>query len=79
VRWRALVSLLSLAVICCGVDYAVGRERLRDSDYLHTLYQETNKEFFQGQLADVELKSHELSDYQAEGLFSGFASSVKTR
>jgi hypothetical protein len=65
---RILISLLSLAVICFGVDYAVGRERLRDPDHLHALYQETNKEFFSGQLPDVELKSHDLTDYAAEGL-----------
>ena len=39
-RWRILVSLLSLAIICFGVGYAVGRERLRDPDHLHALYQE---------------------------------------
>jgi hypothetical protein len=54
-RWRILVSLLSLAIICFGVGYAVGRERLRAPDHLHALYQETNKEFFNGQLPDVEL------------------------
>ena len=40
-RWRILVSLLSLA-ISFGIGYAVGRERLRDPDHLHALYQETN-------------------------------------
>ena len=35
-RWRILVSLLSL-IICFGVGYAVGRERLRDPDHLHAL------------------------------------------
>jgi hypothetical protein len=45
-RWRILVSLLSLAIICFGVGYAVGRERLRDPDHLHALYQETNDQFF---------------------------------
>jgi hypothetical protein len=48
-RWRILVSLLSLAIICFGVGYAVGRERLHDPDHLHALYQETNKQFFGGQ------------------------------
>ena len=67
-RWRILVSLLSLAIICFGVGYAFGRERLRDPDHLHALYQETNKEFFGGQLRDVEVKSHDLSDYEAEGI-----------
>ena len=67
-RWRITVSLLSLAVIFFGIRYAVGRERLRDPDHLHALYQETNKEFFGGQLRDVELKSHDLSDYEAEGI-----------
>jgi hypothetical protein len=47
-RWRILVSLLSLAIICFGVGYAVGRERLRDPDHLRALYQQTNKEFFAG-------------------------------
>ena len=63
-----MLSLLSLAIICFGVGYAVGRERLRDPDHLHSLYQETNKEFFDGQLRDVEVKSHDLSDYEAEGI-----------
>jgi hypothetical protein len=67
-RWRILVSLLSLAIICFGVGYAVGRERLRDPDHLHALYQETNKQFFGGQLPDVELKAHDLSDQNAEGI-----------
>ena len=60
-RWRILVSLLCLAVICFGVGYAVGRERLRDADHLHALYQETNREFFGGQPLDVGVKSHDLS------------------
>jgi hypothetical protein len=66
--WRILVSLLSLAIICLGVGYAVGRERLRDPDHLHALYQETNKQFFGGQLCDVEVKSHDLSDADAAGV-----------
>ena len=67
-RWRIMLSLLSLATICFGVGYAVGRERLRDPDHLHALYQQTNKEFFAGQLRDVEVKSHDLSDYAASGI-----------
>lgn len=67
-RWRILVSLLSLAVICFGVRYAVGRERLRDPDHLHDLYQQINKEFYDGQLPDVELKAHSLSDEKADGI-----------
>jgi SprT-like family len=73
VRWRILVSLLSLAVICFGVRYAVGRERLRDPDHLHDLYQKTNKEFFGGQLPDVEVKAHSLSEEEAYGItYQGF-------
>ena len=60
--------MLFLAVICFGVRYAVGRETLRSPDHLHVLYQETNREFFGGRLSDVELKSHDLSDYKAEGI-----------
>ena len=67
-RWRILVSRLSLAIISFGVGYAVGRERLRDPDHLHALYQETNKQFFDGQLCDVEVKSHDLSDEDAAGI-----------
>jgi hypothetical protein len=67
-RWRILVSLLSLAIICFGVGYAVGRERLRDPDHLHALYQQTNKEFFSGQLRDVEVKSYDLTEENAEGV-----------
>ncbi len=67
-RWRILVSLLSLAIICFGVAYAVGREKLRDPDHLHALYQETNKEFFHGQLRDAEVKSHDLTEENAEGI-----------
>jgi predicted SprT family Zn-dependent metalloprotease len=67
-RWRILVSLVALAIICFGVGYAVGRERLRDPDHLHALYQETNKQFFGGQLRDVEVKSHDLTEENAEGI-----------
>lgn len=67
-RWRIFVSLLSLAVICFGVGYAMGRERLRKPEYLHTLYQETNKQYFDGQLRDVELQVHDLSQEKAEGI-----------
>ena len=67
-RGRILVSLLSSAVICFGVRYAVGREQLRSPNHLHALYQETNKEFFGGQLRDVVVKSQVLSDYKAEGI-----------
>lgn len=59
-RVRIAVSLIALAVICFGVRYAVGRERLRNPDHLHALYQETNKEFFDGKLSDVEVKSQDL-------------------
>jgi hypothetical protein len=67
-RWRILVSLMSLAIICFGVGYALGRERLRDPDHLHALYQQTNKEFFDSELRDVDLKSYNLTDYDAEGI-----------
>ena len=50
------------------IDFCSGRERLRDPDHLHALYQETNKEFFGGQLRDVEVKSHDLSDEDLAGV-----------
>ena len=66
-RVRILVSLLSMAVICFGVRYAVGRERLRSPDHVHAMYQETNREFFDGQLPDVVVKVEDLSEARAEG------------
>ena len=63
-----LAPLLPLAVICFGVRYAVGRERLRDPEHLHALYQDTNKEYFEGALPDVTVKAHDLSDAKAEGV-----------
>lgn len=63
-----MVSSLSLAIICFGVGYAFGRARLRDPDHLHAMYQEMNNEFFDGQLRDVEVKSHDLSDEDAAGI-----------
>jgi len=66
-RVRVLVSLLSLGVICFGVRYAIGRERLRTPEYIHALYQETNKDFFDGQLPDVAVKVEDLSEAKAEG------------
>src|SRR5882762_1631490 len=67
-RARILVSLLSLAVICFGVRYAVGRERLRSPAHLHSLYQETNTAFFDRKLPDAVLKVEDLSDKDAEGV-----------
>lgn len=67
-RWRITVSLLCLAIIFFGVGYAIGRERLRDPNHIHALYQQTNKKYFDGQLRDVELKVHDLSDEKAEGI-----------
>ena len=66
-RARILVSLLSLAIICFGVRYAIGRERLRSPNHLHALYQETNKDFFGGRLPEVVVKVEDLSEAKAEG------------
>jgi SprT-like family len=66
-RIRILISLLSLAIICFGVRYAIGRERLRSPEYMRVLYQQTNKEFFEGQLPDLTVKVEDLSEANAEG------------
>jgi SprT-like family len=66
-RARILISLLSLATICFGVRYAIGRERLRSPEYARVLYQQTNKEFFEGQLPDLTVKVEDLSEANAEG------------
>jgi predicted SprT family Zn-dependent metalloprotease len=63
-----IIVLLSLATIVFGVRYAIGREQLRSPDHLHALYQETNREFFDGKLQDVVLKVEDLSDENSEGV-----------
>jgi hypothetical protein len=65
-RMRMLAPLVPLAVIYFGVGYAAGRERLRSPDHLHTLYQDTNRAFFDGKLQDVVLKVEDLSNHNAE-------------
>jgi hypothetical protein len=67
-RFDISIGLLSVAVIFWGTGYAIGRERLRDTDHLHDLYQKTNMEFFGGQLQDVEVKAYDLSEEKAEGI-----------
>ena len=67
-RFDVSIGLLSVAVIFWGTGYAIGREKLRDPDHLHALYQQTNKEFFEGQLRDVEVKAYDLSEEKAEGI-----------
>jgi hypothetical protein len=67
-RSRNLIPLLSVATIFFGVRYAIGREQLRSPDHLHALYQQTNREFFGGQLPDVVLKVEDLSGGNAEGV-----------
>jgi len=53
--------------ICFGVCYAIRRERLRSPEYIHALYQETNRESSGGQLPDVVVKVEDLSEAKAEG------------
>ena len=57
-------------MLVIGRKSGVRVERLRCSpDHLHTLYQQTNREFFGGQLPDpVRVKSHDLSNEKAEGV-----------
>src|SRR5579885_2553614 len=43
-RTRIVISLLPLAIVCFGVRYAIGRERLRSPEYMRVLYQQTYKE-----------------------------------
>lgn len=60
-RWRILVSLLSLAIICFGVRYAVARERLRQTDP-HAIYQQVNSESFNNELPDVPVRWSDAGD-----------------
>jgi hypothetical protein len=66
--WRITVSVLALAVIIGGLDYAYGREQLRNPEYLHSLYEQTNKTYFGGQLPEAVLQSGDLSEEDAEGI-----------
>jgi hypothetical protein len=51
-RLQIAVSLSCLAVIGAGGRYAYGRETLRQTDP-HSIYQQVNRESFQGALPDV--------------------------
>jgi hypothetical protein len=49
-----VISAISLAVILGGTRYAYAREAVRHTN-LHALYQEINRESFDGKLPDVEV------------------------
>ena len=65
--WEKLVSGCCLAVICSGVGYAYGRERLRRAD-LHEWYQQINWEKFDGKLRDVSVEWSDLTNDEAYGM-----------
>jgi predicted SprT family Zn-dependent metalloprotease len=67
-RAQITVSLTLVAVIFYGTGYALGRERLRQTD-LHTLYQQVNRESFSGQLPDVLVKWSDLLDDYGVAIF----------
>jgi SprT-like family len=66
--WRIGVSVVALAVVIGALDYAYGREQLRNPEYLHSLYEQTNKTYFDGQLPDVIVESSDLSEENASGM-----------
>ena len=64
---NAVISIVAVAVIFGGASFAHSQEQLRDPDYLHALYQETNREYFGGTLPDAELTREDLSGEDAAG------------
>ena len=55
------ISVLSVVVIIGGTDYAVGRERLRDTD-LKRYYQKVNRESFREELPPATVEWGYLDD-----------------
>jgi predicted SprT family Zn-dependent metalloprotease len=62
-RWliNGCIFLLSTAAIWASVQYAVARERVR-SVSLNAVYQQLNRESFQGQLPDAEIVWSDLTE-----------------
>jgi SprT-like family len=58
---QVTVSLLCLAVISLGCRYAIGRERLHDTDP-HMVYRQINRESFVGELLDVTVQWGDAGD-----------------
>ncbi len=58
---QLIVSGVCLTTIFASAKYAVGRERLRQTN-LHDFYQQVNRESFQGNLPDVSIAWSDLPD-----------------
>ena len=64
---QCLISAISLAVILAGARYAYSREAVRHTD-LDTLYQQINRESFEGKLPKVDVTWDDLTAEDAYGI-----------
>jgi predicted SprT family Zn-dependent metalloprotease len=62
------VSLICAGIIFFGARYALGRERLRQTD-LQTVYQQINQESFNGELTDATVGWSSLPDNYGTTVF----------
>jgi len=69
------VTLVCLAVLFCGVRYAIARERLRQTD-VHSVYEQVNRESFNGSLPDAFVRWSYLEDKYGEVHFYADGSNV---
>ena len=61
-RINVTVSILSLLTIIGVVRFAVAHERRRLSEYLQSMYQELNKQFFDNALPTTRIEWSDLTD-----------------
>lgn len=67
-RHDITLGLLSVAILFYSTGYTLGRERLRQTD-LHAVYQQVNRESFNGRLPDVLVKWSDLVDVYGVAIF----------
>ena len=67
-RLQISVFLACLAIIFYGTGYALGQERLPQTD-LHAVYQQVNHESFSGQLPDLLVQWSDLLDDYGVAIF----------
>lgn len=71
------IGLLAVATVFYGAECAIGRERLRSTDP-HSLYEQINRESFNGELPDASVKWSDLADdYGAMTLYSNDSAEIE--
>ena len=62
---HTLVSLAALFVIGGSARFAYCAERLRSPEYVHSIYADTNRQYFNGELPDARIEFGDLADENA--------------